>query len=76
MTFHMPAGALNPDAPEVWGMPYRSPFSPLFLIGWYDANGNNPGVTVAKGAELEWITANPLEISRIQAEVGAWLKNL
>jgi hypothetical protein len=74
MTFYMPAGELNPDAPEVWGFLHFSKPSGLWFIDWYGAHGDIEGATMAKGDALEWCKANPEAIATMQSELATWLK--
>jgi hypothetical protein len=73
MTFHLPAGHLSPDAPEVWGCPRENrAIAWGWVVDWFDLRGSLEGVSVASPEEVEWIEANRATVATNQALVAAW----
>jgi len=65
----------HPDTGEtVWGCPRLSSHGAGWLIDWFRADGGGlaDGSSVAKGAELEWIKANPQAVLEMQVQLDAW----
>lgn len=69
MTFqekHPETGAM------IWGCPRYSFHATAWLIDWINPDGSVEGSSIAKGVELEWIKANPVEVDKMIELCANW----
>ena len=74
MNFHAPAGTLDDDLPECWGIPGWSDDARQFRIRWFDAEGHLQASTPPSPEELKWIKANGDECERRKVALKTWIQ--
>lgn len=72
MNFHLAAGQLNEDAPEVWGFLRFSKHAGLWFVDWYSAGGDIEGATLADAEAYRWAESHPEELAAEWEQIKAW----